>query len=139
MGDLKAIAHRMYEEAVNGGNIDLFDEILAEDFVEHEEPMPGMPPTRDTVKQFLTAVRNGFPDFHMAVEDMLQEGNKIAARIIMTGTHLGEFMGIPATGNKVEVQTIDFLEFRGDQMIAHWGVTDTATMMQQLGVMEPPG
>ncbi len=139
MADAKAIARRLYDEGVNRGNVNIFDEILAPDFVEHEETLPGLPPNRETVKEFMSIVRNAFPDVHMDVDDLLQDGDKVVARVTMSGTHQGEFMGIPPTGKQFEVQLIDILQFRDDRCVAHWGVTDTAKMMEQLGITEPPG
>ncbi len=66
---------------------------------------------------------------------MLAEGDKVAARITMTGTHDGEFLGMPPTGKRIEVQAIDIVQFRGELAIAHWGVTDAMKMMEQLGAI----
>ncbi len=73
-----------------------------------------------------------FPDFRVDVHEMLQEGDKVVARITMAGTHRGEFMGMPATGNQFAIDAIDILQFRDDKAIAHWGVMDRAAMMEQL-------
>jgi steroid delta-isomerase-like uncharacterized protein len=137
MPDLKALAQRLYDEVMTAGNLDSFDELVAEDFVEHEV-LPGMPSGREAPRQLIRMSSEAFSDFRMIVEDMIQEGSKVVARIRMVGTHTGEFMGVPASGNKIDVATIDILEFRGDQIVGHWGVTDTAAMMQQMGVGGPP-
>ena len=63
---------------------------------------------------------------------------KVVARVRFSGTHQGEFMGIPATGNAFDISVIDIIEFRGDKAVAHWGLMDTAKMMEQLGVGSPP-
>ena len=63
---------------------------------------------------------------------------KVVARVRFSGTHQGEFMGIPATGNAFDISVIDIIEFRGDKAVAHWGLMDTAKMMEQLGVGGPP-
>ena len=137
MSDLKALARRLYDEVMTGGNLDPFDELVAEDFVEHEV-LPGMPSDREAPRQMIQMAGEAFSGFRMIVEDMMQEGSKVVARIRMVGTHTGEFMGVPASGNKIDVAAIDILEFRGDQIVGHWGVTDTAAMMQQMGVGGPP-
>jgi steroid delta-isomerase-like uncharacterized protein len=73
-----------------------------------------------------------FPDFHVDVHDILQDGDKVVARITMAGTHEGEFMGMPASGNRFAINAIDIMEFRDNKCAAHWGVMDMAAMMEQL-------
>jgi predicted ester cyclase len=97
-----------------------------------------MPQGKAAPRAMVTMMRDGFSDFRVAVEDMLQDGNKVVTRSRFTGTHDGEFMGIPPTGKKFDVAVIDIIEFRDDQAIAHWGVMDNAAMMEQLGVAGPP-
>lgn len=135
--DHRTIASRIYSEVFEQGNIDLIDELLTEDFVDHEVP-PGMPNGREAPKEMLSQLRVAFPDLRVAVQDMVAEGDRVAVRALMTGTHQGEYMGIPATGRTVEVAVFDMLEFRGARISQHWGVTDAMAMMQQLGVVEPP-
>ena len=138
MTDLKAIAQGMFDAIAAGNDLDAaIDTYMAEDFVEHEA-VPGMGSTRDTPRQMFTMMHAAFPDFAVEVHEMLQDGDKVVARITMGGTHQGEFMGVPASGNRVGVDAIDILQFRGDKCIAHWGVMDMAGMMEQMGAA-PPG
>jgi steroid delta-isomerase-like uncharacterized protein len=125
---------RLYD-LINAGDLDGFGECLADDFVEHEES-PGLEPTKDGVKQFFHMYRAAFPDLQMDPQDVLVSGDKAVARVRATGTNLGEFMGMPATGKRVEVQLIDIIRF-GDDGLAreHWGVFDALGMMQQLGAI----
>jgi predicted ester cyclase len=77
-----------------------------------------------------------FPDLRMVPEDVLTSGDKAVARVRVTGTHQGEFMGMSATGKAVDVQLIDIIRFGEDGLAReHWGVFDTMTMMQQLGAV----
>jgi steroid delta-isomerase-like uncharacterized protein len=76
-----------------------------------------------------------FPDMQMTMDDMVAEGDKVVARATISGTHKGEFMGIPPTAKTFEVQAIDIFEIKDGQVTAHWGVTDQAAMMQQLGLV----
>ena len=133
--ELRALCHRFYSEVFNQGKLDLIDEMMADDFVEHEE-MPGMPTDKEAPRMFIGMMRDAFPDANATIEDMVVEGNTVAVRARMSGTHKGEFMGIPPTGNKFDVQAIDIIMFRDGKAIAHWGVTDSMTMMQQLGVID---
>ena len=137
--DHAAAMKRLYD-LINAGDIDGFGELLAEDFVEHEE-MPGEP-SKEGVKQLFHMYRAAFPDLRMEVQDVLVSGDKAVARVRATGTHEGEFMGMAATGKSVDVQLIDITRF-GDDGLAreHWGVFDALAMMQQLGAIprSPPG
>lgn len=134
MTDSKALAQGMYDDVAGGGDIDaLIEKYMAEDFVEHEA-IPGLEGQgRETPRQMFEMMHAAFPDFRMDVHELLQDGDKVVARATMAGTHQGEFMGMPATGNRFEINVIDILQFRGDKVVAHWGVMDSAAMMEQLG------
>jgi steroid delta-isomerase-like uncharacterized protein len=136
--DHAATMQRVYE-LISAGDIDGFGELVADDFVEHEET-PGLEPTRDGVLQFFHMYRAAFPDLRMEPEDILASGDKVVARVRATGTHQGEFLGMPASGRSVDVQLIDIIRF-GDDGLAHehWGVVDALAMMQQLGAIPEPG
>jgi len=125
---------RLYD-LINAGDIDGFGRQLADDFVEREE-IPGLPPTKDGVVQYFRIILAAFPDMRMDVQDSFASGDKAVARLRLSGTHQGEFMGIPATGKPVSVNLIDITRF-GDDGLAreHWGVADQLALMQQLGVI----
>ena len=125
---------RLYD-LINAGDIDGFGRQLADDFVERDE-IPGLPPTKDGVVQYFRIMLAAFPDMRMDVQDSFASGDKAVARLRISGTHQGEFMGIPATGKPVSVNLIDITRF-GDDGLAreHWGVADLLAMMQQLGVI----
>jgi steroid delta-isomerase-like uncharacterized protein len=132
----KALMRRLYDEVVNAHDLNLLDELVADDFVEHEA-FPGLPTTgpeapRAAFEMFLAA----FPDLRFTPDDVVAEGDKVATRLTMSGTHQGEFMGIPATNKSFSVQAIDIVQFRDGKAIAHWGVTDQAAMMEQLGLAD---
>lgn len=132
--DHSATLRRFYD-LMNAGDIDGFGDLMADDFVEHEVT-PGLEPTKEGVKEFFRMYLAAFPDLKMSAEDVLASGDKVVARVRATGTHQGEFMGIPATGKSIDVQLIDIIRF-GDDGLAreHWGVFDAMAMMQQLGVV----
>jgi steroid delta-isomerase-like uncharacterized protein len=138
--DHAATMRRAYD-LINAGDLDAFGELLADDFVEHEES-PGLEPTKEGVVKFFQMYREGFPDLRMEPQDILVSGDKVVTRVQATGTHQGEFLGIPATGKGIDVQLIDIVRFNGESLATeHWGVFDALTMMQQLGVVPegPPG
>ena len=126
---------RRFYDLLSNGDIEGFGALLADDFVEHEET-PGLAPTKDGVLEFFRMYRAAFPDLRMDPEDVLASGDKAVARVRATGTHQGEFMGMPPTGKNIDVQLIDILRFGDDgRAHEHWGVFDQMTMMQQLGVV----
>ena len=120
---------------LSAGDIDGFGDHVADDMIEHEE-LPGLEPTKDGVKQWFVTLRAAFPDMRMDVEDLIASGDKVVVRGRFTGTHQGEFMGMPATGRSVDLALIDILRFGADGKVAeHWGLLDELGMMQQLGAM----
>jgi steroid delta-isomerase-like uncharacterized protein len=122
---------------ISAGDIDGFGEILADDFVEHEE-LPGEEPTKDGVKRFFRTQISAFPDLAMTVEDVVDGGDTVVARVRFTGTHQGEYMGMPATGRAVDVAVIDIMRFGDDGLVhEHWGLFDAMGMMHQLGADGP--
>ena len=125
---------RLYDH-ISAGDIDGFGRQLADDFVENEE-LPGIPPTKEGVVQYFRMMLAAFPDMRMAVEDVIASGDKAVARVTVSGTNTGEFMGMPATGKSVAVKLIDITRF-GDDGLAreHWGVVDQLALMQQLGII----
>ena len=137
----RAVAMKRLYDLINAGDIDGFGELLAEDFVEHEE-LPGLEPSKEGVKNLFHMYRAAFPDLRMETQDVLVSGDKAVARVRATGTHQGEFLGMAATGRSVDVQLIDITRF-GDDGLAreHWGVFDALALMQQLGAFpeSPPG
>ena len=133
MSDYKALVREMFGAIAAGQDVDAaIDKYMAEDFVEHEE-VPGMDNTRDTPRRLFKMMQAAFTDFHVDVHDVLQDGDKVVARISFVGTHTGEFMGVPASGNPVNFDAVDIVQMRGDQCSAHWGVMDVAGAMAQMG------
>jgi len=129
-----AVMKRFYNEVINQGNIDLFDELCAESFVEHEES-PRFTPNREGVKKWFRMLRAAFPDLKFEVGFMLAKDDKVVSYVTMTGTQKGPFMDMPASGKKIRVNTVDIVRFANGKAIEHWGVTDSGTMMQQLGAI----
>ncbi|HET8754697.1 MAG TPA: ester cyclase [Solirubrobacteraceae bacterium] len=132
-----ATMRRLYE-LISAGDIDGLDEHVADDFVEHEET-PGFDPSKEGVKQMFRMYRAAFPDLRMEAEDILVDRDKVVARVRATGTHQGEFAGVPATGKSVDIQLIDIIRFGEDGLAhEHWGVSDTLGLMQQIGAIPIP-
>src|SRR6267378_1589629 len=129
----KQIVRRLVSEAQERGNLDVVDELLADDFVDHT-PLPGLPATREGVRMLFGALRAAFPDLRVAIEEQIAEDQSVATRKTFTGTHRGEILGVPASGNKVRFEVIDILTFRDDgKIVEHRVVLDKLGLLQQLG------
>ena len=133
----KALERRMYEEIFNKKNLGAVEQFYATDWVCHPSP-PGMPPGLDGMKQSALLTNKAFPDMQAKLEDMLAEGDKIACRWTATGTHEGEFMGVPPTNKPVTITGIHIDRIAGGKIVETWNYSDMMEVMQQLG-MKPPG
>ena len=132
--DISATTRRAYD-LINAGDIDGFGDLMAEDFVEHEET-PGFAPTKEGVLDMFRMYRAAFPDLQMHADEVLVSGDKTVTRARATGPHQGELMGIAPSGKSVEVQLIDVMRFDDAGMAcAHWGLVDMLSMLQQLGAI----
>jgi len=122
-------------DVIASGDADRADELLAEDLIEHEDQPPGSPQGREGFKDFVRRINAGFPDLECHIEDMTADGDKVWARARLTGTHQGEFMGVPATGKRVEFEVIDIGRFENGKGVEHWGVSDAMALMAQIGAI----
>src|SRR5216117_2895620 len=139
VGDAAIAAVRRNTEEVQGkGNWRLFEELFADDFVDHT-PQPGTTPDRDGVRVLYKRLRAAFPDFHPEIHWQAAAGNLVTTYKTYHGTHQGEFLGIPATGKKVNFYTVDAMRVVDGKITEHWGVATLLDLMQQLGVVPPLG
>ncbi len=133
----KAIVNRSTEELWNKGNIAVIDDLYTTDFILHD-PAQG-DGDLGYFKQYASGVLAGIPDLHIATDDLIAEGDQVVKRWTARGTHKGEFMGVPATGNKIEVKGIEIFRITGGKIAEIWSVLDSLTLMQQIGVIPPMG
>ena len=134
----KAIATRFLEEIMNRGNVSLIDEFSGPNFVDHSAP-PGVPPTNEGFKGFVSAFRAAFPDLHYTLEDSIAEGDRVVQRATATGTMKGDFQGMPASGKSATWSEIHITRFENGKAVEHWGVVDQLGMLAQLGFAQAPG
>lgn len=134
----KKFMNYFVEEVINKKNLDAANDIVAEDFIEHV-PFPGQGPGREGLKFVLNAMFTGFPDMHWTLHEQIAEGEKVVTRFTWTGTHKGEFMGIPATDKKVEVWGVVIDVVRNKLFAESRIIMDNIGLLQQLGVMPQPG
>jgi steroid delta-isomerase-like uncharacterized protein len=130
----KAVIRRFVEEVQNNKNWDVFDELNAEDFVNHSAP-PGVPSDRAGGKMYLAAFMGAFPDCRFTIDDMIAEGDQVVTKKTFTGTHTAELNGIPPTGKRVTLQFADIMRVRDGRIVEHWLAMDQLSFMQQLGLV----
>jgi steroid delta-isomerase-like uncharacterized protein len=122
-------------ELISAGDVAGFGDLVADGFVDHQGG-PGFAPDKEGTLDYFRALIEAFPDLSMTVEDLVADGDKAVARVRVTGTHRGDFMGIPPTGAAGDIQLIDIMRFDADgQVCEHWGVADMLSLMEQLGVV----
>jgi predicted ester cyclase len=132
----KANVRRGFEEGINQNELHVFEELIGATYVNHSMPAPVSGP--EGFKMVIGMFRAAFPDLHITLEDVLGEGDKVATRGYFTGTHQGEFNGIPATGKQVKVSYIDLWRIENGKAIENWVQMDMLGLMQQLGVIPAP-
>jgi steroid delta-isomerase-like uncharacterized protein len=134
--DNKAIVRRYYEDVLNAGDIAALEDLAVAEYDEHD-PLPGQANGREGLRQRVELLRNAFrPQF--TIEDMIAEQDKVVVRWINRGTHVGEFMGMPATGKSFTIPGIDIHLMRNGKMAEHWHVVDQLGQLQQLGIIPQP-
>lgn len=129
----KGVVQRFIEEVQNQKNWEVYDELHAPDFVNLSSP-PGVPSDLEGGRMFLGAFMGAFPDCQFTIEDMIAEGDRVATKKTFTGTHEGEFNGIPPTGRRVTLTFVDILRLRDGKIVEHWLSMDQLSFLQQLGV-----
>jgi steroid delta-isomerase-like uncharacterized protein len=135
--DHKQVIRRFIEEYQCRGDVSVAEELLADDFVDRS-PFGPFSPDRDGVLALFAMLRHAFPDLHAVIHDQAVEGDKVWTRKTFRGTHQGEFMGIPPSGQPIEFDVIDVVRVRDGKMVEHWNVVDAMTLMQQIGAAPAP-
>lgn len=130
---LRAIATRIFDEVISRGDRALAEQLIAPSYVDHR----GGPQGREGFLLGLKAIRAAFPDWTSTVEDMVVEGDRVAARWTVRGTHRGPFMGMPATNRAITMQEAGILRFENGQLAEIWRVADELSLLRQLGVLPP--
>lgn len=131
----KAIVRRNTEEVQGKGNFELFDELFAEDFLDHT-PQPNMVPNKEGVRRLYRGLREAFPDFHAVIHWQAVEGDLVTTFKTYHGTHKGTFLGVAPSGKKVQFETVDAMRVKNGKITEHWGVANLYSLMQQLAGKE---
>ncbi|MDH6707063.1 putative ester cyclase [Kitasatospora sp. MAA19] len=128
----KAVVRRNTEEVQGGGDWALFDELWADDFVDHT-PQPGRTPDKAGALELYRVLRAAFPDFHAEIHWQAADGNLITTFKTYHGTHSGEFLGVAPTGRRIHFETVDAMRVVDGKISEHWGVANLFSLMEQLG------
>jgi steroid delta-isomerase-like uncharacterized protein len=126
---------RRYQEIYNRNDLDSLGAVVADDVLT-PKMLPGMEPGLEGAKQVHARTLIGMPDWHTEIDDLIAEGDKVVARITMSGTHTGDFWGIPSTGKRVEFTGIYIVRIAGGKIVEDWGEEDGVSLLQQLGVLK---
>lgn len=136
----KTLVQRWFKEVVSQGDLSTFDAICAvchPDFEMIKGVANPAPRGIEGTKELISGLRTAFPDLTATVDEQIAEGDKVVSVVTMTGTHKGDFMGMPATGRSFTIPGVSIWEVRGGQLISEWVNWDAMAMMQQLGVSAP--
>jgi steroid delta-isomerase-like uncharacterized protein len=129
-----AVVRRNTEEVQGKGDYNLFEQLFAQDFVDHT-PQPGGTPDRQGALRLYKTLRSAFPDFHAVIHWQVADGDLVTTFKTYHGTHEGSFLGIAATGKKISFETVDAMRVRNGQIVEHWGVANLYKLMEQLGAL----
>jgi steroid delta-isomerase-like uncharacterized protein len=127
------LVNRFTDEAWNGGNLDLIDELFATDYVGHDAPRPDPVRGPEGMKDFLRMYHHAFSDAHITLDDVIVQDDKVVTRWTGRGTHDGDLMGMPPTGKAVEFVGIRIFRVAEGKIAEGWVVWDTFGLMRQLG------
>lgn len=128
------VVTRYFEEAWNQGRVDVLDELLTEDYVNHSPSIPNPRPGPTDLKPIIRAMRAGITNLHYEILDMVATPEKVAAYVRLTGRHTGPLFGIAPTGRAIDVRQMQIEWLRDGRICQHWRVTDERTLLQQLGL-----
>ena len=135
----RQLAYRFYDQLWNKGNFAAAPELLHHDHVDHTKPIPGIPQGRDGVLQLMRTFRAAFPDLVMSVDMVIAQDDIVGEVLTLRGTHTGDFLGIPPTGNPVEIKSVNICRIEDGLVRERWGASDDLGLLQQLGVLPSPG
>jgi steroid delta-isomerase-like uncharacterized protein len=126
------VVRRNTEEVQGRGDFELFEELFADDFVDHT-PQPGTTADKDGVRVLYHRLREAFSDFHPEIHWQTVDGDLVTTFKTYHGTHTGDFLGIAPTGRTVRFDTVDAMRVRDGRIVEHWGVADLYGVVGQLG------
>ena len=133
----KAVVRKNTEEVQSQGDFRVFDELFADDFVDHTT-QPGTTPDKAGVRKLYAYLREAFPDFRAEIHWQLADGDRVTTFKTYYGTHEGTFLGIAPTHRAIHFETVDVMRVQNGKITDHWGVGNLLSLMQQIGGWTPP-
>lgn len=127
----KAVVRRNTEEVQSRGNFAVFEELFADEFLDHT-PQPNCTPDKDGARRLYQVLRQAFPDFNAVIHWQAADGDLVTTYKTYFGTHQGPFLGVAATGRKIHFETVDAMRVCDGRIVEHWGVANLYSLMQQL-------
>jgi predicted ester cyclase len=137
--DPETVVRRLIDEGFTGGRLEVADELIADDLVEHQSFGPDHAPGAEGVRAVIGSLKRAFPDFRLEIEDLVVAGDIVWTRNVATGTNHGSFLGNPPTGERIRIDVFDVLRVVDGRVVEHWGVPDRLGVLFQLGLAQPPG
>jgi predicted ester cyclase len=132
----KAIVIRFNKEFIEQGNMNSFEELVADNVINHSAPA-GMPNGSGSMVYFIIEIlRKGFPDIQVEILDQIGEADRVTTRKILRATHTGEFMGIPPSNKRVVINVIDIIRLKDGKYAEHWGVSNIADVIKEISQVE---
>lgn len=128
-------AQEQFGEAVNTGNLEAFRDLMAPNVVDHD-PAPDQGPGVQGFIDFFTGFRSAFPDLHVEVEHLVADEESVAFAYTVTGTHQGDFLGVPPTGRPIKARGMQISRFENGKTVERWGSSDVLGIMQQIGAID---
>jgi steroid delta-isomerase-like uncharacterized protein len=129
------LIRRYFGQLWNEGRVELVPELLHDAYVNHSPGTPDMPRDRAGVAGIVLAMRAAFPDLHYQIEDIVEGADAVAVRLVVTGTHLGDFFGAPPSGKSFRVVQINIERFAEGKIVAHHRLTDELSLLRQIGAL----
>jgi predicted ester cyclase len=133
----KAIVRRFFEEGPSKGNLIDADKLLSPDFTMHT-PLPASPGIKG-IHEVITTCRAAFEHLNVTIEEMIAEGDNVAARFTAHGIHKGDFMGLQSTGKPITMTGMEIFRIKDGRIVELWGEANLLGLMQQLGIFPTPG
>ncbi len=135
----KALVRRLYDEGFNAGNLDIVDQLVAPDVVTHNPIILDAPRGSDSIRGGIAMLRRSFPDLHVTILDLIAEGDRVAAFLLMSGTNTGDYRRGGATDRHGSMRAFFIWRVADSRLVECWGVADRFGLLQQLGIIPSDG
>lgn len=133
----EAVVRRLIDHGFSGQRLEVADELIADDLIEHQDYGPAHATGSAGVKAVISSLHRAFPGFRLTIEDLVEAGDVVWIRNLATGINDGSFMGNPPTGLPIRIDVFDVLRVVDGKVVEHWGVPDRLGALFQIGAMRP--